>query len=118
MNPSPNGGNGRDDKGRFLPGNGGGPGNPLAKRSNELRSMLLAAVTEADLAAVVKTLVDQARAGEPWAVKEFMDRVMGRPLQSVDLDVSGGGGHTLVVNYHVVQPDPADGRTVDASADG
>ena len=58
--PSPNGDNGlatspaeglaefRDDKGRFLPGNPGGPGNPYAKRTAHIRRVVLEAVSDRD----------------------------------------------------------------------
>ena len=37
-NPSRNGADGRDERGRFAPGNPGGPGNPHAKQTGKLRS--------------------------------------------------------------------------------
>ena len=40
--PKPNGANGRDEKGHFAKGNGGGPGNPFAQQVAELRKTLLA----------------------------------------------------------------------------
>jgi hypothetical protein len=74
--PSPNG---RTARGRFAKGNHGGPGNPYARRTAALRSALLDAVTEADIRAIAKALVKRARDGEVPAVRELLDRLLGRP---------------------------------------
>ncbi len=79
-NPSPNGDNGRGFRGtggRFAKGNPGGPGNPHARRAAEIRSRLLAAVTDEDLEAIIRTMIDKAKAGEQWAVKELLSRLIG-----------------------------------------
>jgi len=72
--------------GRFLPGNGGGPGNPHAARVAELRSALLGAVTPGDLAAIARSLVQAARSGDVAAAKLVFERVLGRPLEADILD--------------------------------
>jgi hypothetical protein len=80
--PTANGGNGRDDRGRFLPGNPGGPGNPLAVRVSRLRSALLNAVTEDDVKEIVRKLVSLAKDGDTVAARILFDRVLGRPVES------------------------------------
>lgn len=89
--PSPNGGNGREDavaaggrdaRGRFGPGNPGGPGNPFAAAAGRWRATLVASVTEEDIAAVVRALVNAAKRGESWAVRELMDRTLGKPVEA------------------------------------
>ena len=77
--PSPNG---RDGRGRFAPGWRGGPGNPHAKRVGELRSALLAAVTPEDMATIVGKLVELAKAGDVRAIREVMDRTLGKPIEA------------------------------------
>src|SRR5262249_62378779 len=89
--PSPNGANGRDGRGRFTTGNPGGPGNPFGQRSAAFRSALLQAVTVEDVQAVAAKLVAEAKAGQPWAIKEFFDRCIGKPLSTVQLTDAGGG---------------------------
>ncbi|HEX8916277.1 MAG TPA: hypothetical protein VF796_28260 [Humisphaera sp.] len=89
--PSTNGSNGRGAGGRFAAGNPGGPGNPFAKRAAALKSAMYDAVTDGDVAAIVRGLVDRARAGETAAAREVLDRVLGRPLQGVALDARIGG---------------------------
>ena len=71
--------NGRTPRGQFAKGNPGGPGNPYARRTAALRSALLDAVTEADIRAVARALVKRAKDGEVPAVRELLDRLLGRP---------------------------------------
>jgi len=82
--PSPTGSNGRDRKGRFAAGNQAAKGNPHQKAAQRFRAALMETVKPADLKAVVRTLVATAKAGEPWAIKELLDRTVGRPV-SADL---------------------------------
>ena len=79
--PTQNGLNGRDEHGRFAPGNPGGPGNPHAKKVGKLRTAMLNAVTEAELTAVIKKLVELAKSGNVPA-KEVLDRCLGRPVEA------------------------------------
>ena len=46
------------------------------------RATLASSVTEADIADVVRALVKAAKAGESWAVRELLDRTLGRPLEA------------------------------------
>jgi hypothetical protein len=76
----------RDPKGRFLPGNGGGPGNPFARAVAALRQTLLRSVSEADMEAITAALVARARAGDPAATKLLFQYVLGKPTETVDPD--------------------------------
>ena len=87
--PSPNGPNGRDARGRFVGGNAGGPGNPHAKKVAKLRSAMLGAVTQKDFREVVKALIQRAKAGDVAAIRELLDRCIGKPKQAVDIEVDG-----------------------------
>ncbi len=82
--PSPNGSNGRRADGRFATGNAGGPGNPHARQTADIRRLIREAVTDDDLRAVVRCVVKKAKSGEPWAVKELLDRLAGKPTQAAD----------------------------------
>jgi hypothetical protein len=79
--PSTNGGNGggRDAHGRFTRGNSGGPGNPHVKSVAAWRSALARVILPADIEAVLRKLLECAKAGEPWAIKELLDRCLGKP---------------------------------------
>lgn len=84
-NPSPNGGNGeRDVRGRFANGNAGGPGNRYAKQVARLRQMILEAVTDADLRAIVSSLLKRAKDGDVTAAREVLNRLVGKPCVAVD----------------------------------
>jgi len=83
--PSPNG---RNARGRFAKGNLGGPGNPYAKRVADLRAALLESVTEQDIRAVARSLVKRAKEGDVPAVRELLDRLLGRTADSA-LDRAG-----------------------------
>ena len=77
--PSSNGANGRDKGGRFAAGNPGGPGNPHAAATAMLRAALVRSVTEDDIQAVVAALVQKARSGDVVAIRELLDRTIGKP---------------------------------------
>lgn len=83
--PSTNGSNRERAKGgKFQQGNAGGPGNPHAKRVAQLRSILLSAVSEDDLREVVTMLVKKAKEGDMVAVRELLDRLVGRAPSAPD----------------------------------
>ena len=77
--PSPNG---RDGRGRFARGNAGGPGNPAGGQAERLRHALLDAVTPADIADVAAALIAQAKTGDIPAVRELLNRTLGRPTDA------------------------------------
>jgi len=79
--PSTNGdnGHGRDRRGRFVAGNPGGPGNPHVRTVAACRREFFKTVTPADVRKVIRTVVRLAVAGEPWAVRELLNRCLGKP---------------------------------------
>jgi hypothetical protein len=82
--------NGHTTNGKFAPGNRCSPGNPNALKMHRLRAALLDATTPEQVAAVIKKLAEQAAAGDVPSAKVFLDHVVGRPLQAIE--VSGLGG--------------------------
>jgi hypothetical protein len=78
--------NGRDARGRFVPNNPGGPGNPFARRVAELRKVLLNAVSAEDLQIVAEQLVVKAKMGDLAATKLLFQYVLGKPAATVDPD--------------------------------
>jgi hypothetical protein len=109
--PSANGPNGgeRDALGRFRPGNRGGPGNPVARKTAAIRKALFAAVKADDIRAMVRALVARARGGDVLACRELLNRLIGRPGIAEGLtaqpDESPG-----VIEFRIVGPadDPDD----------
>lgn len=100
--PLPNGANGsttaegRDSHGRFIKGWKGGPGNPHAKRVGQIRSVLLDAVSDDDVKAIVKALVDQAREGDVRAAAELFNRLIGRAGDAPVQGESAGEQSTML----------------------
>ncbi len=83
--PSPNGRNGaRNAQGQFTKGNPGGPGNPYAKQVARVRSLVLEAVGDKDLRAIINALVERAKGGDVAAAREVLNRLMGRPSTAID----------------------------------
>ena len=77
--------NGRQDGGRFAPGNRFGKGNGIARKVARFRTSMFAAVKAGDVRAIVLKLLEQAKAGEPWAVKLALEYLCGPP-RDVDLE--------------------------------
>ncbi len=75
----------RDERGRFLPGNGGGPGCPFGAQVERFRSALMAAVTPEDMTAIAHKLIGQAKAGDIRAASLLLDRVLGKVPDAPDL---------------------------------
>jgi hypothetical protein len=84
--PSANGSNGRTAAGRFAAGNRLGLGNPYAKRTAQLRGLLLDSVTDNDLRSILSKLVEMAKAGDLTAAREILDRTMGKPKSTVEIE--------------------------------
>lgn len=92
LTPSPNGGNGgRNERGQFVAGNPGGPGNPYARRSAELRRGLLEAVTLQDVQEIAEKLLELAKAGDIDAARLLLDRLLGKPVQPVVAEIAEPG---------------------------
>jgi hypothetical protein len=77
---------GRDERGRFAPGNGGGPGNPFARQVAKLRAALVQRVTEEDMAQIAEQLIVQAKSGNMAAIKLLFQYVLGKPADTVNPD--------------------------------
>jgi hypothetical protein len=92
----------RDERGRFLKGAPGGPGNPQARAISEWRSVLASAVTKQDLRAVIDKLVVQAKAGRQWAVVELLNRCLGRP-ETASVELPAGTS----ITFRIIGPDAA-----------
>lgn len=80
--PSPAESNGRDQSGRFAPGNKLGRGNPLARRAQKLRSAMFEAVSDRDVRQILAALVNAAKNGDTIAAREVLDRTIGKAAQT------------------------------------
>jgi hypothetical protein len=101
------GNEGRDARGRFARGNRGGPGNPFARRVAQFRRTLCESVTDEDIEAVSKKLLDQAKQGDVAAARLLLSYTIGRPAPAVDPD-------TLDLNeWDIYRRTPANPQDVD-----
>lgn len=84
MSPSPTDDNGRQPSGRFAAGNRHGRGNPMAQHVQRLRVELLEQVTPDDIAAIARKLIALAMSGDLGAIRELLNRTIGRPTECVE----------------------------------
>ena len=78
----------RDALGRLAKGRKGGPGNPYSPQVARWRQELYACVTDDDIRQVMRTLVDTAKSGSPWAIHELLNRLVGKPPSVIAVAVA------------------------------
>jgi hypothetical protein len=84
--PSETGCNGgRTSGGKFAPGNKCSRGNGIARKAATFRAKLFRSVSATDFGAIVRQLVQEAKAGKPWAVKLALEYLAGPP-RDVELE--------------------------------
>lgn len=83
----------RDERGRFIKGNDGGPGRKADAERQDIRAMLCKEVPEPEAVAL---LAKRFRRGEPWAVKLWFAYLWGEPVQKAEL--GGRDGEVLIIN--------------------
>jgi hypothetical protein len=85
--------NGRDIDGRFAAGNKHSLGSAGNRRPRELRAALIEAATPEKVKAVEESLHELAVGGDVAAAKVWLDHVVGKPVQAVEL--AGPDGQAL-----------------------
>jgi hypothetical protein len=73
--------------GRFAAGNRAAVGNPFNRRCARLRGLLLDAVSDDDVRAIARRLVQAAKEGDAAAAKLLFAYLMGRPTAAPDPDL-------------------------------
>lgn len=101
--------NGRDDKGRFLKGNPGGPGRP--PKGESLTEALKAKADKQELADI---LIGLAKQGDLAALKYVYDRIDGSPRQTIDQTWTE---MPAVVGYYAEGADTRSADSEDTDAD-
>jgi hypothetical protein len=76
----------KDAKGRFAPGNSGGPGNPFARQLADLRKMALEVVNPDELRELLQALLQRAKDGDNAAAKILLQHTLGKPTAPIDPD--------------------------------
>jgi len=79
-------GKNHDAKGRFLPGNPGGPGNPFARQTASSLRAIREAFTEERLKEVAEMVYRKARGGDLAAAKIMFSYAGGRPAPAPEPD--------------------------------
>ena len=77
---------GRGPGGQFGAGNKGGPGNPFARKTAEMRKAIQDAVTAEDLADVARVIRVLALGGNLAAARLIFSYSAGKPAQGADPD--------------------------------
>lgn len=89
----------RDQRGRFVVGNGAARGNGSARRQYALAEAVRQAITEDDLVRVVQQLRDLAIAGDTVAARLLLEHAVGRPREAsaggVDLPADLGSAQAI-----------------------
>lgn len=70
---------GRARNGQFTKGNSFGPWNPHARHCARMLALFRSCVTENDIVAIIRAMVDKAAQGDSAAVKIVFSYVMGKP---------------------------------------
>lgn len=97
-------GNYRKPNGQFLPGN---PGKPPGTPKPEWRYALATVIPAAKLVGILKKLVKAAEAGEPWAIREVLDRCLGKSKETLEVDQQVLHDITFRVRFNDDAPRPA-----------
>ena len=80
----------RDENGRFVKGDGGGPGRPAKAREDRYYEITMTACTFKDWQVIVSKAVSQARRGDSVARKFLADYLVGPPPQRHEHTGEGG----------------------------
>jgi hypothetical protein len=89
---------------------GGAPvGNQNGKKGKLFYNQLRKALVQEDslkLRKIAEKLVDAAEQGEPWAIKEVIDRVDGKAVQATEISGADGGEIELkMIEFIVKRPE-------------
>jgi hypothetical protein len=75
-----------ESNGRFARGNKGGPGNPFARRTAELRALFQDEMSDNDLRGLARAMIDRAKKGDVAAAKLTLHYALGKPAAAVEPD--------------------------------
>lgn len=81
----------RDENGRFVKGNGGGPGRPKKVREEQYHAILVSVVTPEDWKAICCKAVQDAKRGDTAARKFLADYLIGPPVEKKEVTGEEGG---------------------------
>ncbi len=96
----------RDENGRFVKGNGGGPGRPKREREVEYYRILQTAVSPEDWQLIVNKAVSEAKRGDAVARKWLADYLIGPPVERKE--IANPPGEKLLIEIVDVGDQSAD----------
>ena len=83
---------------RWQPGQSGNPaGDPTAGKREKLRRMLIESVDEAQFARIIAKMLCEAEKGNMAALKEALDRLLGKDAGKLGIEQGEGGGLQIVI---------------------
>ena len=89
----------RDENGKFVKGNGGGPGRPKKQREEEYLKIMLSVVDPVEWKAICTKAVEQAKRGDATARKWIADYLIGPPVEKKEISGQEGGPVLFKVIY-------------------
>jgi hypothetical protein len=95
---------GRDIAGRFTKGNAAAAGhrNPNARRVQQFYNAFIRSVSVSDIKFVVRKLIKKARSGDLAAIRELLDRTVGK-TQKIALELQNED-ETKVIRFSFAPP--------------
>jgi hypothetical protein len=90
----------RDDNGKFIKGNGGGPGRPKRDKESAYLDVMRSIVTDKKWRAIIQKATDKAEHGDAIARKWLADYLIGPPIERKEIS---GGDQPIVI--HVTYDD-------------
>jgi hypothetical protein len=76
----------RTPDGRFAKDNPGGPGNPHARHCARMLALLRTSISDEEMVAIIRVLVEKARGGDVSAAKLLMSYKLGKPAPAPNPD--------------------------------
>lgn len=92
----------RED-GKYAEGTMGGPGvtKEVARCRRQYLELVNKTITEEDFGEILAALITQAKKGKPWAIREVLDRTLGKPKITADIDVTNKNEDPQVIINNV-----------------
>lgn len=96
----------RQPDGRFKPGNPGNPNGNPGNKAKHWRALLESATSDEDFIAAWQTVKDAVKGGDMKAATLFFERLLGKPVQAVNVGDSEGGSLVFQIVTAKAEPKP------------
>jgi hypothetical protein len=102
----------RDERGRFVKGNGGGPGRPKRSREEQYLDVLLGVCTPDEWKIVCAVALSRAKAGDAKAREWLGNYIIGKPIEKHEVSGPDGGAIEVANVAGVTAEDIAEARRI------